>query len=139
MSMEALDRVFSILFEQARREAGGESRSTAARRAVNRLAGYLVFPVAAMVVLSMLLWHLIVDPAQRLTAKGPWQVLAVLVYAAVYTALSARYRKYVISPEKAVLGVSAEDTRYLRWFRYAAVGSLLVMLSIAAFLHLAKG
>lgn len=133
--MKVLDRVFRIILAQTYRESGEENIEASRLRAVNKLMGYLVFPVVASVVLAMLLMQLLRDSGQRVIEKGPWQVLGILGFLFVYFALYRRYRVDPSSPQIAQT-VSAEDVRYFWWFRCVSVGAFLAILVVILLTHL---
>lgn len=134
--MKYLDRIFRIILAQTYRAKDGEDIEAARWRAVNKLMGYLAFPIIAAVGLVMLLTHWWVDSGASYVAKGPWQITGIFVYVMMYSVLSRRYRAYS-PPLEPLSTLSPEDHRYLWRFRCAAIGSFIAVTLVPLVKHLA--
>jgi hypothetical protein len=133
--METLDRVFQLVFARFRRKLGDSNFESAWRRATNRVSGYLVLPIAAGVVVLVLVMYAVIGTGTPVEHKRLGQIIAVVAGVVVSYLLDRRFRKYLLAPPALPPVEARIDTQLVFWFRVIAVALFVLTCLVGFFLH----
>ena len=135
--MALIDQIFLTVFARYRRKLGESSVNSAWIRAVGKVSGFLIWPVAAVTCVLVISMYLLTGSGTPADHMRWGKVTTVVSWLAMAFLLQARFTKYLHDPPVLSPAESAGERYTVMWFHLTCIGVFVVLCAAGFALHAA--
>lgn len=133
--MTIIDKLFAIIFARYRRKLGDAKIESAWYRANNRVVGYLLFPIAAILYFIFAIIYFPVVKGSAFDHRRPLILVGAAIYVISAFALGRGFNVFLKNPPRLNSEETDAESRFVFWFRAICYGLFGVACLIAFALH----